>query len=138
MLISLVVLAVQPVPRCAVPRRTLLVVAAAPALSLPCAALASLGYTDAAGAKSYSGVQRAWENQAGMTDVEVRMSLRGAAPPPAAGEAEPEPRRKRRAMAACKEPEYRKVAGVDSEASCNARVMAGDVQFILDALAGST
>ena len=41
-------------------------------------------------------------------------------------------------MAACKEPEYRKVAGVDSEASCNARVMAGDVQFILDALAGST
>ena len=137
MLVSLVVLALQPVPRCAIPRRTLLAAAAAPALSLPCAALASLGYTDAAGAKSYSAVQRAGENQAGMTDVEVRMSLRGAAPPPAAGEAEPEPRRGRRAMAACRA-EYRKVAGVDSEASCNARVMDGDVQFILDAMAGST
>ena len=131
MLISLLALALQPVPRFAIPRRTLLAAATAPSLSLPCAALASLGYTDAAGAKSYSAVQRAWENQAGMTDVEVRMSLRGAAPPPAAGEAEPEPRRKRRAMAACKEPEYRMAAGVDSEASCNARVMAGDVQFIV-------
>ena len=37
-------------------------------------------------------------------------------------------------MAGCANKDYRFAAGYDSEASCNSRVMGGDVQFMLDVI----
>ena len=38
----------------------------------------SLGYADDIGVKSYSQVQRAWENSAGMSQREIMLAARGA------------------------------------------------------------
>eukprot|EP00965_Chrysotila_dentata_P082337 2717837-Pleurochrysis_carterae.AAC.2 len=46
--------------------------------------------------------------------------------------AESERSRKRRAMAGCKDDEFRKRAGYDSEAACNGRVLSGETEFMLD------
>lgn len=47
---------------------------------------------------------------------------------------ESERSRKRRAMAGCKDELFRKQAGYEQEAACNARVLEGDPQFMLDVL----
>ena len=43
--------------------------------------------------------------------------------------------KKRYAMAGCKDDAFRAKAGYTSEARCNERVMSGDVQFMLEAMA---
>ena len=86
-------------------------------------------------AKSYSQVQRAWEKSAGMSQREIMMAARGAAKVDASDLSQESDRsRKRRAMAGCKDEMYRKQAGYDAEASCNSKVLAGDVQFMLDVI----
>ena len=60
---------------------------------------------------------------------ELRDSNTSAAP--AAAQSPP-----RSFRAGCKEPDFRQLAGADSEASCNSRVLAGDAQFMLDVIDG--
>ncbi|KAL1520369.1 hypothetical protein AB1Y20_021956 [Prymnesium parvum] len=113
-------------------RRPVLCYAAALVLPAPPAA-ASLGYVDNAGVKSYSQVQRAWEKSAEMSQRDILMAARGA------GKVDDPTResaksRKRRAMAACRDATYRSQGGAADEASCNARVLSGDLQFMLDVL----
>ena len=102
-------------------------------IGAPPASAESLGYVDSAGRKSYSQVQRAWEANAGKSQRETMLELRGVSKP-ADGAVETPKARKRRAMAACHDEVFRRKAGAESEAACNARVMAGDDQFILDAM----
>ena len=97
----------------------------------------SLGYLDSAGQKSYSQVQRAWEQSADMTQRERMLSLRGASKPTDGQEESPKAK-KRRAMAGCHDAEFRVQAGYKAEADCNARVMGGDVGFILDVMDASS
>jgi len=93
------------------------------------------GYKDDMGVKSYSAVQRAWESSNGKTTTEIMMAARGAVKRETDSPPESERSKKRRAMAGCKEEAYRKLAAAsDSEASCNSRVLGGDVQFMLDVL----
>ena len=51
---------------------------------------------------------------------------------------EPRGGKKRRAMAGCHDGEFREQAGYKAEADCNARVMGGDVGFILDVMDASS
>ena len=113
-------------------RRSVLFGAATVSIT-PAFADTGLGYIDDAGMKSYSSVQRAWEKSATMSDQEKFMAARGAT---RADTSAPESAKsqKRRAMAGCANKEYRTAAGYDSEASCNSRVMGGDVQFMLDVI----
>ena len=92
-----------------------------------------LGYVDNAGMTSYSSVQRAWEKSATMSQREIALVARGV-DPEADLNALSDKGRKRAAMAGCKDELFRKAAGYDSEASCNGRVMGGDVQFMIDAM----
>ena len=89
-----------------------------------------LGYVDDAGAKSYSQVQRAWEKSAEMSEREKFLALRGASKPTDLASESPKSQ-KRRAMAGCKDSVFQSKAGYKDEASCNARVMSGDVDFML-------
>ena len=93
----------------------------------------TLGYVDDSGMKSYSQVQRAWEKSATMTQREMMLQARGANPTPSSNESEKS--RKRRAMAGCHDETFREAAGYSKEAECNARVLGGDVDFMLDAMA---
>ena len=96
------------------------------------------GYIDNAGRKSYSQVQRAWEQSADMTQRERMLALRGAGKPDLAnGEVESPKKQKRRAMAGCQDKMIREQAGYKVESDCNARVMSGDVQFMLDVMDAS-
>ena len=112
-------------------RRALLASAACACVSP--ASAASLGYVDDAGSKSYSQVQRAWEKSAGMSQREVLMAARGAGKVEDPSQ-ESDRSRKRRAMAGCKDDQFRKEAGYGVEAECNSRVLGGDPQFMLDVL----
>ena len=96
------------------------------------------GYTDAAGRKSYSQVQRAWEQSADQTQRERLLSLRGAGKPELAnGEVESPKKQKRRAMGGCHDEIFREQAGYKLESDCNARVMSGDVQFMINVMDAS-
>ena len=96
------------------------------------------GYIDNAGRKSYSQVQRAWEQSADMTQRERMLALRGAGKPDLAnGEVESPKKQKRRAMAGCHDEVFREQAGYKVESDCNARVMSGDVQFMLNVMDAS-
>ena len=96
------------------------------------------GYVDAAGRKSYSQVQRAWEQSADQTQRERLLSLRGAGKPELAnGEVESPKKQKRRAMAGCHDEIFREQAGYKVESECNARVMSGDVQFMINVMDAS-
>lgn len=103
------------------------------------------GYKDNLGVKSYSAVQRAWESSEGKTTTEIMMAARGAGKRDPSAPPESLKSQKRRAMAGCKEEEYRKLAATAtaataeseaafSEAACNSRVLGGEVQFMLDVL----
>ena len=95
----------------------------------------TFGYVDTAGQKSYSQVQKAWEQSADMSQRERMLAMRGAGKPTLSNGSEESARsRKRRAMAGCHDGEFREQAGLKTEAECNARVMGGDVQFILDVM----
>lgn len=83
--------------------------------------------------KSYSQVQRAWEKSAGMSQREILMVARGAGRVEDSSK-ESDKSRKRRAMAGCKDDIFRSAAGYKDEASCNRRVLDGDLQFILDVM----
>jgi len=91
------------------------------------------GYDDASGSKSYSQVQRAWESSSGKSQREVMMELRGASLGRKQVD-ETAKSRKRRAMAGCKDDLFRREARAESEASCNSRVLSGEMQFMLDVL----
>jgi hypothetical protein len=96
------------------------------------------GYIDNAGRKSYSQVQRAWEQSSDMTQRERVLALRGAGKPDLAnGDVESPKKQKRRAMAGCHDEVFREQAGYKVESDCNARVMSGDVQFILSVMDAS-
>ena len=114
-------------------RRQCLAALAANALFVRASADTGLGYVDNAGMKSYSSVQRAWENSADMSSREIFMAARGAGKRDSSSP-ESERSRKRRAMAGCHDDVYRKQAGFESEASCNSRVLGGEVQFMLDVI----
>ena len=113
-------------------RRQCLAALAANALVFRASADTGLGYVDNAGMKSYSSVQRAWEASADMSQREIMMAARGAGKRDSSSPPESDRSRKRRAMAGCHDDVYRKQAGFESEASCNSRVLGGDVQFMLD------
>lgn len=99
---------------------------------LPASADTGLGYVDDAGASSYSQVQRAWEKSSTMSDVDKFLAGRGASKPPDLSIESPK-KQKRRAMAGCSWAAFREEAGYGrDEAACNARVMDGDVSFMLD------
>ena len=100
----------------------------------PAAADTGLGYVDNAGAKSYSSVQRAWEKSSTMTNREIMLAARGAGNAAAKQGNESDKSKKRRAMAGCKDDIFRAAASYKDEASCNARVMGGDWQFMLDVM----
>jgi hypothetical protein len=70
----------------------------------------------------------------GQSQREVMMELRGASLGKGKQGDESEKSRKRRAMAGCKDELFWREAQAESEAICNSRVMAGDVQFMLDVL----
>ena len=110
-----------------------LALGAAIAVSAPASADTGLGYVDNAGAASYSQVQRAWEKSATMTERERMLAMRGASKP-ADLAAESPKSQKRRAMAGCKDDIYRAASGYKDEASCNARVLGGDVNFMLEVM----
>jgi len=93
----------------------------------------SFGYVDDAGAKSYSQVQRAWEESANKSQREQYLAMRGVAKVTDPS-TETDRSRKRRAMAGCKDDLFRNQAGYKAESDCNARVMSGDLQFILDVM----
>ena len=114
-------------------RRTALCVAG---LCLPATALAEtgLGYVDAAGKKSYSSVQRAWEQSATMSNREILLAARGAGKANVKDGGETEKSKKRRAMAGCKDATYRASAGYQDEAACNGRVLGGDAAFMLEVM----
>ena len=96
---------------------------------------ASLGYTDDMGVKSYSQVQRAWENSAGMSQREIMLAARGAGNVKAKGGVESDRSKKRRAMAGCKDEIFRKRAGYyKDEAGCNQRALGGDLSFMLEVM----
>jgi hypothetical protein len=97
----------------------------------PVCADTGLGYIDNAGSASYSQVQRAWEKSATMTEREKVLALRGASKPADPASESPKSK-KRRAMAGCKDDIFRASSGYKDEASCNARVLGGDVAFMLD------
>ena len=123
--------------RCVLP-----LIAGAFACILPNAASADIntapsefGYVDSAGRKSYSQVQRAWEQSADQTQRERLLSLRGAGKPELAnGEVESPKKQKRRAMGGCHDEIFREQAGYKAESDCNARVMGGDVQFMINVM----
>ena len=146
--------AARPQPRIAQPptllcycnrRYVLPLIAGSLAYILPKAASADevqmksdFGYIDNAGRKSYSQVQRAWEQSADMTQRERMLALRGAGKPDLAnGEVESPKKQKRRAMAGCHDEVFREQAGYKVESDCNARVMSGDVQFMLNVMDAS-
>ena len=128
------------------PHEQLLQTAATAVLLAPAAAFGAfqeidvgtgLGYIDDAGVKSYSQVQRAWEKSATLTEREKYLQARGVLLDRPEGAA-PESARsqKRRAMAGCHDTQFRQAAGLSTEADCNARVLGGDVQFMLDVMDG--
>ena len=59
------------------------------------------------------------------------LALRGASKPADPASESPKSK-KRRAMAGCKDDIFRASSGYKDEASCNARVLGGDVAFMLD------
>ena len=93
-----------------------------------------LGYVDAAGMRSYSSVQRAWEKSATMSNREIMLAARGAGKANVQDGGETEKSKKRRAMAGCKDATFRAAAGYQDEASCNARVLGGDAAFMLEVM----
>ena len=120
--------------RCVLP-----LIAGALACSMPKAVIAvesSFGYVDNAGQKSYSQVQRAWEQSADQTQRERLLAMRGAIKL-TNGEEESPRKQKRRAMAGCHDEIFREQAGFRVEADCNARVMSGDLQFMLNVMDAS-
>ena len=121
--------------RCVLP-----LIAGALACSMPKAVTAedaSFGYIDSAGKKSYSQVQRAWEQSADQTQRERLLAMRGAGKPALPNGEEESPRKqKRRAMGGCHDEIFREQAGYRVEADCNARVMSGDVQFMIQVMDG--
>jgi len=95
----------------------------------------SLGYADDIGVKSYSQVQRAWENSAGMSQREIMLAARGAGNVKAKGGVESDRSKKRRAMAGCKDELFRRKAGYDKdEAGCNQRVLGGEISFMIEVM----
>ena len=73
-----------------------------------------------------------------MTQRERMLALRGAGKPDLAnGEVESPKKQKRRAMAGCHDEVFREQAGYKVESDCNARVMSGDVQFMLNVMDAS-
>ena len=93
-----------------------------------------LGYTDNAGMKSYSSVQRAWEKSAGMSQREILLAARGASSNANREGEESSRSKKRRAMAGCKDDVFRRQAGYETEAACNSRVLGGDPEFMLEVM----
>ena len=87
---------------------------------------------DAAGQRSYSTVQRAWEKTQNMSQREILMAARGVSLKPDGPETDKS--KKRRAMAGCKDDVFRGEAGYKDEAACNKRVLAGDVSFMLEVM----
>ena len=93
-----------------------------------------LGYIDDAGKKSYSSVQRNWEKASTMTQREIMLAAKGVPSKPAGAE-ESDKAKKRRAMAGCHDEEYRGLALPGAkEAECNARVLSGDLAFMLEVM----
>ena len=143
MLLAIVVALSVPIEAMAFTRRAFIIPAAtAAALTARPAAFAAttpggtLGYTDDAGMKSYSQVQRAWEKSATMSDSEKLLAARGVSMP-RDGETESPKAAKRRAMAGCSMEEFRSKAGFASAADCNSKVLGGDLDQILSAMDGS-
>ena len=99
-------------------------------LPSPSLAITSLGYMDDAGVKSYSQVQRAWEKSATMSQREIILAARGVSMGKSANESEKS--KKRRAMGGCHDELFRRRAGYAKEVDCNARVLGGDVSFMLE------
>lgn len=122
----------------AVSRRQLLLAAGASGISCfpfgaEAAPLPVSENPDSSRYKSYSTVQNAWDKSQTMSQREIMLAARGALKPSEAGEESPRSR-KRRAMAGCHDEEFRNQAGFSAEKDCNARVLGGDVQFIIDVM----